>query len=471
MDLQKRAISYLKNELNDEERAAFEEELTRSVELREELEKGRELLELLEAASEEATVRKANELIQIAIKRRASDIHILPGQPPCSDQAGNAQQESVVLLRIDGHLHEIHRFPSELHNSLVDRWKMMAECNLTERHVPQDGRISVRYEGNDYQLHNSFLPTITGERITARLVDRRNLILGLDQLGMSPAALDILNRLAERPYGFILTSGQIGAGKTTLLYSLLNSLNVTAPRRRNLMTVEYPVEYRLPGLSQTSVNTHTGLTFAAALRAIMRCDPDVVYLAQFRSQEITELATEMALTKSLVLGQVHVSSALLIPQRLRELGIVPHLIAQTLVGLVSQRLVRKICPECITEYQPKPEELQKAGLSLLEDGPFRHGAGCEACMHTGFKGRIGLFEVLEVDETLRKLIAENAPVETLWQATFGRTGGSLWDDARAKVRKGITTVEEVNWALFDYPVSPLSAHTNTGMLYEISDLA
>lgn len=468
MDLQKRAISYLKNEMTEAERTAFEEEMTRSQETRDELEKGRALLDLLEAASEESNVRKVNSLIQSAIKQGASDIHILPGQPPYGDQAGASTQESVVLFRIDGHLHEVKRFPGEEHASLADRWKMMADCDLTERR-PQDGRIYVRYEGCDYQMRVNFLSTVSGERITARLMDNRKMLYGMNELGLSARQEETLRRLIERPYGFILTSGQIGTGKTTLLYSLMNALSRSEDRRRNLMTVEDPVEYRLDGLSQIQVNRKMGMTAALALRVAMRCDPDVVYLSEFRNQETTESATELALTSSLVLGALHVSSALLIPQRLREIGIVPHLVAQTLAGLVGQRLVRKICPHCVTEYQPKLEDLQKAGLSSLEDGPFRRGKGCDACMNTGFKGRMGLFEVVEVDETLRKRIAESASFETLWEATFGRSGGSLWDDGRAKVRQGITTVEEINWALFDYPLRTL-AGDGAATRYEIPDI-
>ncbi len=217
------------------------------------------------------------------------------------------------------------------------------------------------------------------------------------------------------------------------------------------MTVEDPVECALPGISQTSVNRNVGLTYPAALRAFLRSDADVVMLGGLRDLETLELAAEITITGRLLLSVLHVSSAIGVIQRLREIGLAPFLTAQALAGAVGQRLVRKVCSECVTEYEPSPDDLQKAGLSPIEDGPFRRGAGCAACGNTGFQGRVGLFEVLEVPDRLRPLIAENAPYETLWRETFGRTGGSLWDDARDKVRAGLTTVEEVTWTLFDYP--------------------
>ncbi|MCW3094798.1 MAG: type secretion system protein GspE [Chthonomonadaceae bacterium] len=451
MDLQQRAITYLKNEMDDVERQQFEEELTHSEALRMELEKGREVFDLLEAANETANVRRCNTILQQAIQSGASDIHILPG----SADHHEAPSVSRVLFRIDGQLYEKLTLPGELHRPTIDRLKTMAECNLSERTLPQDGRIMVRYEGNSYEVRACFLPTINGERVTMRVLNRHNVLIGLDHLGLQPAQQETLLRLMERPYGFMITSGQVGTGKTTLLYSLLNAAQKPEKPLRNILTVEHPVEYRMPGLSQSNVFNDAGMTFPAILRSMLRCDPDIIYASEFRSLEMLELATEAALTGSLFLGQLHVSSALLIPQRMWEMGLVPFLAGQTLTCAIGQRLVRRICKECAAEYTPSPEGLQKLGLSATQDGPFLRGKGCEACHQTGFKGRIGLYEVWEVDEKARKLIAESAPVEALWKASFGQTGGSLWDDARAKVRQGITTVEEVTWALFDYPIPRL----------------
>ncbi len=448
MDLQHRTVTYLKNEMDDVERQQFEEELIHSDALRTELEKGREVFDLLEAANEINNVKRCNTLIQQAIQSGASDIHILPG----SADHHEAPRVSRVLFRIDGQLVEKLTLPGDLHRPTVDRLKTMAECNLSERTIAQDGRIPIAYEGNKYELRVSFLPTISGERITVRVLDRQKVLIGLDGLGMQPVQQEVLLRLMDRPYGFIITSGQVGTGKTTLLYALLNAVQNPGKPLRTILTVEDPVEYRMEGLSQSSVDRKAGMTFPAILRSMLRNDPDIIYASEFRSLEMLELAAEAALTGTLYLGQLHVSSALLIPQRMWEMGLVPFLAGQTLNGAVGQRLVRRICTECAAEYAPSPEGLQKLGLSATKDGPFLRGKGCESCHQTGFKGRIGLYEVWEVDDKAKKLIAESAPVEALWPTAFGQTGGSLWDDARAKVLQGITTVEEVTWALFDYPM-------------------
>jgi type II secretory ATPase GspE/PulE/Tfp pilus assembly ATPase PilB-like protein len=334
---------------------------------------------------------------------------------------------------------------------MVDRWKVMAEMNVAEQRVPQDGRISVRYEGNHYELRVNVLPTATGERVTARLINRSSVLIGLDRLGLSAAQQATIRRLLDRPRGLMMVGGFEAAGKTTLLYSMLTAINGPGRPARNIMTVEDPVEYLLPGMSQTQVNRQAGMTFTVGLRGILRTDPDVVYLSQMRNLESAELCVEMALTGQLVLSQLHVTSALQVVQRLREMGIVNFLIGHILLGSVGVRLVRRICTNCVEEYAPSFSDLSKAGLSPVEDGPFRRGAGCEACRGTGYAGRIGLFEVLEADEAVRQMIIDEVPLPTIWYTTFGRNGGSLWDDARDKVRQGLTTLEEVNEALSDYP--------------------
>ena len=451
MDLQQRAITYLKNEMDEVERQQFEEELTHSEPLRTELERGREVFDLLEAANEVTNVRRCNTIIQQAIQARASDIHILPS----SADRHEGERVTRILFRIDGQLVEKLTIPGEMHRPLIDRLKTMAECRLTETVRPQDGRILVSADGNRYELRVSFLLTIGGERVTVRVLDRDKVLMGLNHLGLQPVQQEVLLRLMDRPYGFILTSGQVGAGKTTLLYSLLHAARNPDKPLRNILTVEDPVEYRLEGLSQSSVDRKAELTFPTILRSMLRNDPDIIYASEFRSLEMLEIATEAALTGSLFLGQLHVAGALLIPQRMREMGLVPFLAGQTLTCAVGQRLVRRICTECAAEYTPSPEGLEKLGLPASSAGPFLKGRGCDSCHQTGFNGRIGLYEVWEIDDTSRRLIAESAPVEALWQAArsaIERTGGTLWDDARAKVLQGITTVEEVTWALFDYPI-------------------
>lgn len=440
---QEQTLAYLKGEMNAAEKAAFEEALTTSEELRAELARSRELLDALAAASNEPVTRMVEAIIAQAIQRRASDLHIAP-----------ERNRVKVQARVDGHLQELMALPTHIGQAVADRWKVMTNLQISERRVPQDGRVPIRREGKEYDLFVSVMPTLYGERVTVRIIDKSTVFIGLDKLGLSSAQQESLNRLTMRSAGMVLTTGGTGSGKTTFLYSLLRHLqarDTQSKRARNIMTVEDPVEYALPLISQTAVHHEVGLTYGSALRAFLRCDADVVMVGALRDLETLELAAEITITGRLLLSVLPVSSAVGVIQRLREIGLAPFLTAQALAGAVGQRLVRRVCSECLAEYEPAPDDLQKAGLSPIEDGPFRRGAGCAACGHTGFQGRIGLFEVLEIPDRLRPLIAENAPYETLWRETFGRTGGSLWDDARDKVRAGLTTVEEVTWALFDYP--------------------
>lgn len=449
--IQERALAYLRGEMDEGTRDTFEEELTRSEELRAELERSRELLEVLDAANEEATVRAVNACLQEAIKLRASDIHLLVSREE-SDPDGAVSPERVeIWFRIDGRLQEWAHFPKERHLPMVNRWKVMSEMNIAEQRLPQDGRIAVRYEGKPYDVRVCVLPCVTGERITARILDRNNVLLGLDRLGLTPLQIAALKRIIDCPRGMALVGGFEGAGKTTLLYSLLSEVSRPPHPRRNCLSIEDPVEYLLPGVTQARVHRGVGMTFEAGLRSILRSDPEVVYCSQMRSLECAELCVELALTSALVLSQLHVSSALMLVQRLREMGVVNFLIGYTLQGAIGVRLVRRVCPDCRIEYIPSQEELRKAGFSATEDGPFVKGAGCATCRNTGFLGRIGLFEVLELDQNVRRMIVEEVHLDTIWYETFGRSGGSLWDDARDKVRQGLTTVEEVTWALADYP--------------------
>jgi type II secretory ATPase GspE/PulE/Tfp pilus assembly ATPase PilB-like protein len=443
---QEQVLAFLKGEMSDEEKRAFEETLTRSVELRAELERSRELLDVLEAASEQATTRRVDAQIQQAVQRGASDIHLIPGS-----------QEAVVYLRIDGRLHELERIPRELYQSVVDRWKVLTDCSVTERQLPQDGRILTSQEEKEFDLRVMIMPTVFGERVTARVLLKSNEIIKIDRLGFSDAQLQALRRLTRRPSGFIAVTGPVGSGKTTTLYAMLLDLHEAPERERsNIMTVEEPVEHILDGISQTRVNRHIGLTFAAALRAVLRSDLDVALVGDLPDRETAELALQMAATGHLVLTQLTASGALGCVQRLRQMGVDPFLIAQTLAGAVSQRLVRRVCTECVTEYEPSPLMLQRFGLTPA-DGPFRRGAGCEACRKSGYKRRIAVYEILEVTDELRQLIANDTPREILERETFGQTGGSLWDDARDKIRQGLTTVEEATRVLFDYPHPPPKA--------------
>lgn len=436
---EEQVLAYLKDELSEEEQREFEERLADSPELRAMLERSRGVLDLLSAANEKRILRIVHSTIQQAIDRGATAIHHYHGH-----------EEVMVQLRIDGQLQELTRFPKAIHEPVVNRWKIMSDCSLTERQLPQAGHIGIAHRGKEYNLRVTFVPTVHGERVTAGVMAKSRWI-ELDHLGLSTSQVETVRRLIRSPAGLIPLAGPVAGGKTTLLYAMLLELRASSPDARNLMTVEDPVAYAFEGISQTSVSPQAGLTCAAALRAISQSDPDVVLVDPLRDRESAELALEMAVAGRLMLATLVASSALAVVQNLRAMGVEPFLLAQALAGVVGQRLVRRVCPECVREYLPSSAALETIGFSPDEDGPFRRGAGCEACRQTGYAGRIGLFEVLEVDDTLRRLIADGAPMETLRRETLGRAGGSLWDDGREKVRQGLTTVEEVTRVLFDYP--------------------
>lgn len=443
-----RVIAYLKDEMDGAERAAFEEALTRDAELRAEVERSRDVLDLLEAASDAKVVRLVNWLIREAIRRGASDIHLIP-----------AREALSVLLRLDGALEEIAfppdvlpspQVPRDLQQTVTDRLKVMSGCGLKDRRLPQQGHIQVRADGEAFDLRVGVMPTLYGERVTLRLFRPGSVVLGLDRLHFEPAQLEALQRLIRRPSGFVVAAGPVGSGKTTTLYSMLLPLSAPEEPRRNVMTLEDPVEYALPGVSQTSIDLPVGLTFAGALRALFRAsDPDVVMLGEVPDREMADLTLQVAATGHLVLAQLTANSAVDVVSVMRGLGADPFLLGRTLAGVVAQRLTRRVCSACAAEYQPSEDALHRLGLTPSE-GPFRRGAGCEACRQTGFRGRIPLYEVLEADDGFRRLIPAEAPVEQLWQAAFGQ-GGSLWDHARTRVRQGQVTAEDAVVVMFDYP--------------------
>ena len=339
-------------------------------------------------------------LIARAVELRASDLHLEA-----------SAQGTVVRMRVDGMLRQVETRPPELHNALVSRIKVLAGLDISERQAPQDGRIKLRRTRGDIDLRVSVLPTYYGEKVCCRILDNTRASLPLTELGFEPEALLRLERLVRAPYGLLLVTGPTGSGKSTTLYGALNA--VRSPEL-NIVTVEDPVEYQLPGINQVQVNARRGMTFVGALRAILRQDPNVILVGEIRDRETGALAAEAALTGHLVLASLHTNDAPSAVTRLQEMGIEPYLLAPSLIGVLAQRLARRVCPECAERYLPDGAELETLGLPSLPAGvSFRRGRGCEACLHTGHKGRTAVRELLEVDGALRAAIGRGASSEEL----------------------------------------------------------
>lgn len=440
MSLQERAIAYLKDELSEQGKAEFERELLESDTLRAELQKSRETLDILEAASDAAISRLANSIVLQCLAERGSDVHIVP-----------ESRSLVVRYRIDGSLREAMRLPVSYHHPLIDRFKTMAECNVNERRLPQDGRAMVDFEGKAFEMRLTFLATAYGERMTVRLIDRKHLQFGLDMCELTSEQSEKIERLIAVPNGLLMVTGGAGSGKTTMLYSLLKAIWERKQGTVNVVTVEDPIEITFDGWSQTAVDRKAGLTFAVLQRVALHNDPDVVMVGELRDLESAEIAIETAVTGHIVVTQLHAPRAADVPRRLHEIGLELFLVAQKLTGVIGMRLVPKSCPHCAETYLPDPDLLLLAGLTP-EDGPFHRGSGCSQCLNRGWRGRVPLYEVLEVTPGLRDRIASDATSDEIWRAVFGANGGSLWDDARAKIRAGLITVERTAEALFDYSV-------------------
>ncbi len=352
-----------------------------------------------------------NAIIAGALAQRASDIHL------------EATEHAVVIrYRVDGALRVVEQRPMELHAAMVSRLKVLAQLDISTRHVPQDGRIKLKSSSGEIDLRVSVLPTYWGEKVVCRVLDNRKAALPLEAIGFDPAQRGQFERMVNAPYGLVLVTGPTGSGKSTTLYAALNA--VRSPER-NVVTVEDPIEYQLPGINQVHVNPKRGLTFATALRSILRQDPDVVLVGEIRDHETGVIAAEAALTGHLVLASLHTNDAIGAVTRLAEMGVAPHLVAPSLIGVVAQRLVRKLCPECTVTYAPAADELAGLGLPPLELELAR-GAGCAACHRSGYLGRIAIRELLEVDDGVRALIARGAGTEPL-RAHIATTG---WRDLR-----------------------------------------
>jgi len=387
-------------------------------------------LDRLAADSEDAPVIKMVNLILVqALKDRASDIHIEPF-------------EKVVKLRyrMDGVLVEASSPPKQLQNAMTSRIKILAGLNIAERRVPQDGRFRIRVSGKEVDLRISILPVVYGEKIVIRILDKSALAGSINMLGLDEETHDKFRKAIDAPHGMILVTGPTGSGKTTTLYSVLNELNEP---KWNIVTVEDPVEYQLAGVNQVAVRSEVGLTFAAALRSILRQDPDIVMIGEIRDTETAEIAVKAALTGHQVLSTLHTNDAAGAISRLDDMGIPPFLISSSVLLTCAQRLVRRICTNCREEFTPPTELLENLDLELDEDTVFYQGAGCDRCRGRGYAGRAAVLEVLPVSDTIRRLIIKRVSANVIKQQALSEGMRTLRHVGIDKAREGITTLEEV----------------------------
>lgn len=382
---------------------------------------------LAEAAEEPPIIKLVNILISEAVKDRVSDIHIEP--------------EMAVLrvrYRIDGILHEVHSLPKKLQNAVISRIKILSDMDIAENRRPQDGKISVKLENKDLDIRVSTFPTVHGENVVMRLLDRSSILLGLKDLGFSRENLDIFAKMILQPNGIILVTGPTGSGKTTTLYSALSTIS---SMEKNIITIEDPVEYELPLIRQTQVNPKADITFANGLRSILRQDPDVIMVGEIRDKETAEVAIQASLTGHLVFSTLHTNDAPSSLTRLIDMGLEPFLISSSLILIVAQRLVRQVCPKCKEEYSPTPAALQNLGLDI--NARFFRGKGCPVCKNTGFLGRIGIFEILVLNEVIRKMVEERKSADAIKKKAIELGMKTLREDGLDKTRQGLTTIEEI----------------------------
>ncbi len=390
--------------------------------------------QLKDLASEAPVIRLVNLLISKAIENRASDIHIEP-----------FEKDLQVRYRIDGILHDVEAPPKKLKAALISRVKIMSKLNIAERRLPQDGRIKLKVLGRDIDLRVSTLPTMYGESVVMRILDKSNTSLyDIRRLGFPEDSLQEFESLIHRPHGIFLVTGPTGSGKTTTLYSALSAINLPD---KKIITIEDPIEYQIDGVNQIHVNSQIGLTFAAGLRHIVRQDPDVIMIGEIRDLETAEIAIRAALTGHLVFSTLHTNDAPSAITRLIDMGAADYLIASSLLGVLAQRLVRVICPSCKTETFPVPEMLDEIGFRRGdrrgEPARFFEGSGCENCANTGFIGRVGIYELMTINDDIRKLTVGKADSNQIRKKALEHGMRPLRDDGWLKVRQGTSSIAEV----------------------------
>ncbi len=387
--------------------------------------------DLLDTSDEAPIIRFVNGLLTQAYRQRASDIHIEP-----------FETEMIVRYRVDGILYEVQRPPYRALSNIISRLKIMANLDIAEKRLPQDGRFSIRIAGKQADIRMSTLPTAFGERVVLRLLDKSSGVLGLEDIGIDAKMLPQIKKMIQKSHGIFLVTGPTGAGKTTTLYSSLSAIN---SQKQNIITVEDPIEYQLSGVGQIQVNSKIDLTFAQGLRSILRQDPDVIMVGEIRDSETAKIAVQAALTGHLVFSTLHTNDSAGALARLVEMGVEPFLAASALVGVLAQRLVRTVCPHCRISYQPDKQLLAELfdGSEVPVHATFYRGRGCSHCMDVGYLGRTGLYELLEVTDPIRHLVTSNADAATIRQQSLKMGMRSLRQAGLVKVLEGQTTVEEI----------------------------
>jgi len=395
------------------------------------IKEGKEIdIKKLEGIVEEPVVIKlVNLIIMKAVQERASDIHIEPEEDMLKTR-----------FRVDGVLHEVSSPPKHLQSAIISRIKIMASLNIAERRAPQDGRFTIKMQGREIDIRVSCVPTIYGENVVMRILDVSSALLSLKEIGFPEEVLEKYQKLIFNPHGMILVTGPTGCGKTTSLYVSLDKINTV---EKNIITIEDPIEYKLAGIRQIQVNPKVDLTFANGLKSILRQDPDVIMVGEIRDFETAEIAVHAALTGHLVFSTLHTNDAPGALTRMIDMGVEPFLVSSSIFGVLAQRLVRTICKDCKEDYAPSKETLQEIGLLKGSRIKFYRGKGCPKCMNTGYKGRIGIFELMLMDNNIRNLTIAKASQEEIKKKACSQGMITLREDGIKKVRQGLTTVEEM----------------------------
>lgn len=388
-----------------------------------------------EALRNAPTVRLVNTIIEQAVRSKASDIHIEP-----------FENDIKIRYRVDGHLKDVMHTDIEIANALITRIKIIGGMNIAEKRLPQDGRISIEVDNQKYDLRVSIIPVVYGEKVVIRVEDKNAYLLPKDAIGFAKDDEYIFSQMLQKPYGIILVTGPTGSGKTTTLYSAINELY---QEDVNIVTVEDPVECIMDGINQIQVNPKIGLTFAQGLRSILRQDPDIIMIGEIRDTETAEIAIRSAITGHLVLSTLHTNDAPSTVVRLIDMGIEPFLVASSLIGVISQRLIRKICTNCMTQYVATPRELEQMGLDAIEEVQLSRGIGCANCGGTGYKGRIAIFEIMPITKVHREMINNGKTEDELRQYSLSRGMRTLSHSAARLVLDGVTTVSEYRHISYD----------------------